>query len=187
MNTPHDQYKVEQGLIRAARRGNLDAFSELVRRYHAPVRAFLSVRLRGGDDADDLAQETFVTAWHHMRSFDPSRPLGPWLRALAFNHLRNYRRKHRAEPLGAAAELERLADERLDARQTQPDAVRMEALKRCLEQMDGTLREMVRFRYVDEMPLAELGRMLKLNHSTLTMRLHRLRDRLKACMENRGG
>jgi DNA-directed RNA polymerase specialized sigma24 family protein len=40
---------------------------------------------------------------------------------------------------------------------------------------------------VDEMPLAELGRLLGLNHSTLTMRLHRIRERLKACLEGRGG
>jgi RNA polymerase sigma-70 factor (ECF subfamily) len=166
----------------------LDAFSELVRRHHAAVRAFLAVRLRGAAEADDLAQETFVTAWHHARSIDPERPLGPWLRALAFNHLRNHRRKHRAEPMGAAAELERMVDDRLAARGApEPDAGRREALGRCLERLDAPLREIVRLRYVDEMPLAELGRLLGLNHSTLTMRLHRIRERLKACLEGRGG
>jgi RNA polymerase sigma-70 factor, ECF subfamily len=184
MDTSGDHIQQDAALIRAARGGDLDAFSELVRRHQAGVRAFLSVRLRGAADADDLAQETFVTAWHHVREIDPERPLGPWLRALAFNHLRNFRRKHRAEPLGAAAELERLVDARMAVRGAEsPDAGRVLALGRCLERLDGTLRELVRFRYVDEMPLADLGRLLGVNHSTLTMRLHRLRERLKACLD----
>ncbi len=73
-------------------------------------------------------------------------------------------------------------DGRLEAR---PDEGRLAALRRCLGKLDGPMRELVRLRYLEETPLADLGRLLDVHHSTLTMRLHRLRERLKACMEGR--
>jgi len=180
MNPPGDQLPSEEALVRAAQGGDLDAFTELVRRTQAGVRAFLAVRLRGGPDADDLAQETFLTAWHHLKTFDAARPFGPWLRTLAFNHLRNHRRKQRP---GAAGDLEQLVDDRLAARGTGGGRDRLEALARCLSKADEAARELVRLRYVEEVPLAEIGRLLGVGHSTLTMRLFRLREQLKACME----
>jgi RNA polymerase sigma-70 factor (ECF subfamily) len=180
MNPPSDQVPSEEALIRSAQGGDLDAFTELVRRHQGAVRAALRVRLRGGAEADDLAQETFLTAWRHLKAVDPSRPLGAWFRTLAFNHLRNHRRKRRP---GAAEDLDRMIDERLSARETEDGRERLAALERCLAKMDGPTRELVRLRYVEETPLAEIGRRLDLRHSTLTMRLFRLREQLKACMD----
>jgi RNA polymerase sigma-70 factor (ECF subfamily) len=187
MNLPGDQLPSEEALIRSAQGGDLDAFTELVRRHQASVRAALRVRLRGGSEADDLAQETFLTAWRHLKTIDPSRPLGAWLRTLAFNHLRNFRRKHRPGTAGVLEELEWRIDERLSIRPTGDGKERLAALERCLAKMDAPTRELVRLRYEEETPLAEIARRLDVRHSTLTMRLFRLREQLKACMEKEPG
>jgi RNA polymerase sigma-70 factor (ECF subfamily) len=62
------------------------AFATLVRRHQAPVRALLR-RLACGDAAlaDDLAQETFLAAYHHLGRFRGDARLGSWLYRIAYN------------------------------------------------------------------------------------------------------
>jgi len=74
-----------------------NAFSELVRRYQSPVRAFLA-RMTHGDShlADDLAQETFIKAWQKLRTFRGEARFSTWLFGIAFNEFRSACR-HRKE------------------------------------------------------------------------------------------
>src|ERR1044071_5477361 len=44
------------------------------------------------DDAEDVAQETFLRAWKHLKGFDVTRPLRPWLLSIASNLASNRRR-----------------------------------------------------------------------------------------------
>ncbi len=174
----------ESILMRRSRDGDMDAFAELVRRYQAHIRACLAVRLDNRYEAEDIAQETFITAFQKMGDFDTTRPLGPWLRAIAFNHLRNHWRKHRPEPIGHGEELDLLVDEHLSLRYSASGEDGLfSSLKRCLEKLDDSLRQLVRLRYHHDLPVAELAGKLGIKHSTLTMRLYRVRRVLRECVE----
>lgn len=72
------------------------AFGDLVRRHQSAVRHFLR-HLTGGDAAlaDDLAQETFVQAWHKLTRFRGASGFSTWLLGIAHNQWRNARRKQR--------------------------------------------------------------------------------------------
>lgn len=72
------------------------AFGELVRRHQSAVRHFLR-HLTGGDAAlaDDLAQETFVSAWRGLARFGGNSSFCTWLLGIAHNHWRNARRRPR--------------------------------------------------------------------------------------------
>jgi len=67
-----------------------NAFSELVRRYQSPVRAFLT-RMTHGDShlADDLSQEAFLKAWQKLRTFRGAARFSTWLFGIAFNEFRS--------------------------------------------------------------------------------------------------
>lgn len=73
-----------------------DAFGELVKRHQSVVRAFLR-RLTRGDigRADDLAQETFLQAYHSLDKFRGSAAFLTWVLGIAYNRFRNDRRKQR--------------------------------------------------------------------------------------------
>src|SRR5687768_11876687 len=113
MTGPRDNFEVleasdaqdETEVIASARAGSLDAFSELVRRYQSNIRACLVIRLKNPHDAEDLAQDTFITAFQKLPDFDTKLPLGPWLRGIAFNLLRNFQKKNRPFAIGGETEL----------------------------------------------------------------------------------
>ena len=76
--------------------GDQHAFSELVRRHQSPVRGLLRQLVRGDVElADDLAQETFIRAYKHIRSFRGEAKFSTWLYRIAYNCFREDARKRK--------------------------------------------------------------------------------------------
>ena len=74
------------------------AFGELVQRHQSAVRRFLRQLTRGDEAwADDLAQETFITAHRRLNGFRGDAKLLSWLLGIAHNEFRNARRRRREE------------------------------------------------------------------------------------------
>ncbi len=72
------------------------AFGELVLRHQSGVRSFLRHLTRGDAAlADDLAQDTFITAHRNLAQFRNTSALSTWLFGIAHNHWRNARRRQR--------------------------------------------------------------------------------------------
>jgi RNA polymerase sigma-70 factor (ECF subfamily) len=85
-------------LASKAVRGDHDAFSELVIHHQAGVYN-TAYRMTGNrQDAEDVAQETFLRAFRAIGTLDPSRPPGPWFRKIAVNISLNRLEKHPALP-----------------------------------------------------------------------------------------
>ncbi len=171
----------ENGWIESARRGDLAAFSRLVLSHQVAVRAFLRTRLRRKHEAEDLAQETFVTAWRRISDCDPERPFGPWLRGIAEKHLLNHLRKFRAEPIGGDEALQMMLDR--ESESSVPESDLIAALGECIERVDSGSRELLIARYTEGRSMDELCERSGSKHSAVTMKLHRLRMALAACVE----
>src|SRR5689334_10553246 len=90
MNAPSDR-----DLILRARRGEADAFGELVMRYQTSVFNVCYRILHERAEAEDLAQESFMRAYDRLSTFDIQREFGPWIRRVAanlcLNHLESQR------------------------------------------------------------------------------------------------
>ena len=179
----------EKQLIIESQQCDIEAFSALVKIYQGNFRACLAVRMSNTFEADDLAQETFIVAFRRIKEFDAGRPLGPWLRSIAFNLLRNFWHKHKAEPVGHSEELALLVDEHIALNYSERNELNaLNTLSECMKKLDDSMRKLVELRYHENLSLTDLTKRLNINHSTLTMRLHRIRYSLKQCVEtNLGG
>jgi RNA polymerase sigma-70 factor (ECF subfamily) len=82
----------EAQLVAAAQAGGAGAFSRLVGLHQQAVRGFLRRLCRSHADADDLAQEAFVTAWSRLHAFRPGESLRAWLCGVAYRKWLTYRR-----------------------------------------------------------------------------------------------
>ncbi len=87
-----DANSVEQTLVASAQGGSSAAFSALVQRHQQAVRAF--ARRLGGDlvEADDLAQEAFVTAWSTLNRFDGRSSFRAWVCGVVYRKALTARR-----------------------------------------------------------------------------------------------
>ncbi len=178
---PHD----EVALVSAAQSGRRDAFGKLVDRHKNGVMIFLSVRMQNTSEAEDLAQETFITAWRRLAEFDGRSPLGPWLRGIAHNLLRNHWRKHRPEAMGGSEELSALVEsgfaDPVALSGVNDDA--LAALRHCLSHLETSSQTLVRQRYEEGTSIEALASSTSRKASALTMHLHRIRSTLRTCIE----
>lgn len=92
----------EAALVARAQRGDRAAFGTLVSRYAGPARRIARAILGNADDADDAAQDAFLSALVKLGQFDVRRPFAPWLLRIVANAATDRRRRRavrRAEPL----------------------------------------------------------------------------------------
>jgi RNA polymerase sigma-70 factor (ECF subfamily) len=84
----------EARLIAAARKGDSRAFAALVDAHQQAVRGFLRRFAGNWADADDLAQEAFVTAWRKLASFEGRSSFRSWVSGIGFRIARDAKRAH---------------------------------------------------------------------------------------------
>jgi len=109
--------------IHRVRAGEADAFEPVVRAYEWPIRAFVISRCPPAGDADDVAQNTFITAFRRIGEYEPGTDFKAWMFAIARYELlaeqTRLRRKadyhSRYAPHALMAELERRATDPAEA------------------------------------------------------------------------
>ena len=149
-------------------------------------------------EAEDIAQEVFVTVFKSVESFRGESRFSTWLLRIAANHAKN-RIKYLARrstdraglegaPEGALADLGGTATH---AHVHGPDAAlesaqRGGALERAIAQLDEDQRLVVILRDVEELSYEEIGDITGLPEGTVKSRLHRARLALKEHLQDEG-
>lgn len=164
----------DRDLILRARRGETDAFGELVGRYQAAVFS-VCYRLMGERrEAEDMAQEAFIRAYTRLDSYDADRPLGPWLRRVAANVCLNRLESLPMAP--AVIDEERDADDpaqRPESAAEQRDEV--ERVRLALLTLPPHYRTVLELRHYQELSYEEIAETLRLPLSDVKSHLFRAR------------
>lgn len=87
-NTPAGM--LEGDLVKHARRGDLSAYDELVKRYQERIYATIYHMTANHEDANDLAQEAFIKAYSALKSFKGGSSFYTWLYRIAVNKTINF-------------------------------------------------------------------------------------------------
>jgi len=158
-------------LVEQIRRGDAAAGRRLVREHYARVYRFLLGRTGRPELAEDLTQETFVSAWRHLDTFDAGAPLLPWLLGIARRELLQALRRERPE-----ASLEESA-ERADP--TATTFVQSVELREALRRLPVAEREVVVLHYLEGYRCEEIARILDVPLGRVKHRLIEARARLR--------
>ena len=92
----------DESLVKAARKGELAAFEELVFRHRDPIYARAFSMTRNEQDAVDLSQEAWIKGWQRLEQFHGESSFTTWMTRIVINlcldHLRKQKR-HRADSI----------------------------------------------------------------------------------------
>jgi RNA polymerase sigma-70 factor (ECF subfamily) len=166
-------------LATRARRGDDAAFTELVRATSDRLFQFL-YRLSGhAQDAEDLAQETYLKAYRALDRYDPRRPFLPWLFTIARRSLLNHRRAARpCEPL--PEELPARPSAGPDANSADGDA--LEHLWRVARGLHPRYHHVLWLYYGEGFDTRQVAAVLKTRPLVVKVLLHRARRALLAAL-----
>ena len=95
LESPKPEHESE--LVRRARKGDLQAYDDLVKRYQERIYATIYHMTSNHEDANDLAQESFIKAYQALKSFKGGSTFYTWLYRIAVNKTINFlkQRKNR--------------------------------------------------------------------------------------------
>jgi RNA polymerase sigma-70 factor len=163
-------------------------FENLVRENADMLIAYIRSIARNDALADDVFQDTMLTAWRRLDDYDKDRPFGPWLRGIAARILLAHHRKAaRSFSLCDEQTLDYLS-QRFEALHRQPGDTfdeTLDALRDCVEELPERYRDLIKLRYEEDLGVGELIQRLELAAETVKKRLQRAKARLLDCISRK--
>lgn len=164
-------------LVARARKGDLDAFGELVARHQGGLVRYLTLMVSNPADAEDVAQETLLRAYRALRNFRGQSTFRTWLYQIGTNAARtalDRRRQRREDQPDEQGLLEFEGGDHVERR-----VVSHDLLRRALAELPEQWREAVVLRDIEGLDYAEIAEALGIPLGTVESRIFRGRQRLK--------
>jgi len=171
-------------LLESYSQGDEQAFREIVRRYKDSLYAFLRQFLNRNDLIEDVFQETFLQVYTSKDSYDPSRPLRPWLFTIAANKAKDALRKQQRTatiPIGTVAQAQEMSFDDLLNTLSSDNTVPYDEIERSetatlvrqiIANMPENLREILILAYFNKFSYKQMAKILSIPIGTVKSRLH---------------
>lgn len=176
----------EVDLVHSAKRGDITAFEELVRRHTKRVFYIAHHITRCREDAEEVSQETFLKAFLHLENFEEKAQFSTWLTRIALNVAVTKVRSRRIQVVFAEDQqketnwaLEELADWRPNPEQLYSRSELQTILRETLENLPQNYSTVFILRDVQGLSVAETAAALQLTIPAVKTRLLRARLRLR--------
>lgn len=183
----------EEALLARLRAGDPEAFAEVVRTLGGRLLATARRMLRDEEEARDVVQETFLSAFKSIDSFSGGAKLSTWLHSIATNATLMRMRSRRRRPEAPIDDLLPRFDESghwIDQPAAwNPTADALEtrqlraAVRRCIDRLPDTHRTVLLLRDVEDLTTAEAAHQLGITETAVKLRLHRARIALRTLLE----
>ena len=176
----------DQEIIAAVLRGETQGFAQLVDRYQSYVFTLAFRMTQSREDAEEIAQDTFVKAYRSLADFKGSAKFSTWLYTIAHNTGITYLRKKKVqvqsidEERGMHAADQQASDLRSDRVE---EKSRQQMVRRAIAMLSPDDAQLITLFYQGDQTLQEIGQVMGLDPNTVKVRLFRARQRLKEKME----
>lgn len=168
----------ESTLIHRSVNGDAAAWELLVCMHQNAVFRFAYLLLGNPDDAEDVAQETFLRAWKYLERFDTTRPLRPWLLSIASNLASNWRRSAgRYFSALTRAFRDEPSPDSIEEKTTQQ--MQADNLWEAVQSLKTADQQVIYLRYFLDLSVAETADALQVAEGTVKSRLSRALKKLQ--------
>jgi RNA polymerase sigma-70 factor (ECF subfamily) len=169
----------ETECIKLARKGDQDAFTQVVETYQNPVYNLCYRMLGTPQAAEDAAQESFWRAYKNLKKYDMNRSFPTWLLSIAAHYCIDQQRRKRLPAMDLDEIIEFSAEDPAPSPEISMTKVEFsEEVQRQLAQLNENDRIVLVLRYWHEYSEDEICEALNISKSAVKSRLHRARKNM---------
>jgi RNA polymerase sigma-70 factor (ECF subfamily) len=183
-------------LVTRAQQGSERAYRELLGRYERPVFSIVFRMIRDREQAEDLAQETFVRVFNHIDRYDPKYKFSSWIFKIATNLTIDHIRRKELNTVSidgsrnatTAEQIEATAITIISPDENPEELLEAKELGEEIEQAIGRLRPEYRaailLRHVEGREYQEIAEIMGLPLGTVKTYIHRGRNELRDTLQH---
>lgn len=173
----------EAALVRRCQVGELAAFTELFHAYEAPLYRLAVTIVRHEADAQDALQETWLKVFRQIKDFRGEAALKTWLTSVLVNVCRDQLRRARVRQFLPLEWFSQRAHAAPPVPETVYATLRQRALLKCVDELEEAQRLPIILFYLEGLPAAEVGQILRQPVRVIYARLNAARHRLRALLQ----
>jgi len=180
VNKTDDIYYIE-----AVRNGNIQAFSYLVEKYQKLVYTLALKLLKKPEDAEELAQDTFIKAFQKLDTYEGKSKFSTWLYSITYNACISELRKRRIEFKSLDDRLITDQDEQKmnDYYRETKKEDQEKYLTLALEKLPEDDQVLVTLYYYENQSMDEISTITGLSVSNVKIKIHRARKRMYSLLQ----
>ncbi|MDI6782984.1 MAG: sigma-70 family RNA polymerase sigma factor [bacterium] len=178
----------ELELVRQAKQGNITAFEQLFNRYQKRIYTYIVRMIQNSEDSAELTQDTFIRAYHSLKTLKAEEAFNSWLHRIAINLVRDKLRKF--EPIIESIDKPDVDDNGTEFKFDIPDwsanprkvTLQQELQKKiqtAIASLPKQQREVVILYHIEGLDISEISHILEIPSGTIKSRLARARDILR--------
>lgn len=176
----------DRQLVQTIREGDTDAFEQLVRRKTSKVYALCYRIIGNAEDAKDISQLVFIKLWENLEKYDPQYAFDTWLYRMVTNVAIDFLRNKQSRENAVNSNL-RLVKTSTEAEQGV--VVQRKEVENVFHEVSSVLspkqKTIFVMREMDDLPSAEIARILGCRESTVRNHLFNARKIMRQHLQKR--
>ena len=165
-------------LVESARSGDEKAFEALVEKHRARIDATISSFITNAQDREDIAQETFISAYRNLHQLSNPDRFSYWLVTIAQNRCRNWLNKHRSQTIPIDEVDENLLSSDNSPEREFIEAEQQQIIAQAIETLPETERQVASAHYLEGESHKELVNRHGISYQAVCARLSRAKQKL---------
>lgn len=172
--------EIDKIYIQRILEGDIEVFSLLVSKYENLVFTICCRVFENREEAEDIAQESFIKCYQSLKQFKGESKFSSWLYTITYNtcmnHLKYKKRQTSVEDIANIADHEIIEQDQIFAKLEQKEQTNL--IQQALSKLELDERMIIQLYYYEELPIKEISNILSLKIENIKIKLFRSRKKL---------
>ena len=177
----------DQHYINLVLKGNTNSFTTLVDRYKDMVYTLALKMLNNKEEAEEIAQDTFIKVYHSLNKFKGESKFSTWIYKITYNTcldtIKKNKKKQKVQYIEDFSEHQTKALESI--LDTIDDKEKNQAIQECINQLPNDEAFLLTLFYFDSQSVEEISKIMDINVSNIKVKLFRTRKKLASILQQR--